>query len=145
MPIKEFVFNNNTPIYLQISKYYQAKVFIGDIEPGEVIPSRRELAGKFGVNLNTVQKAYAYMEEIGLIWTEKNKQSTITLDMDLIEKLKNEYLKEPLRDFIYSMKSVNIDKETVLKLVGDYYEMVDEEENREPVDEVEGDKVESKE
>ena len=80
MPIKGFVFNNNTPIYLQISKYYQAKVFIGEIEPGDVIPSRRELAGSFGVNLNTVQKAYAYMEEIGLICTEKNKQSKRALD-----------------------------------------------------------------
>lgn len=126
MPIKGFAFNNNTPIYLQISKYYQAKVFIGEIEPGDVIPSRRELAGSFGVNLNTVQKAYAYMEEIGLICTEKNKQSTITLDLDLINRLKTEYLKEPLMDFIYSMKSVNIDKKTVLKLVGEYYDLVEE-------------------
>ena len=74
MPIKGFVFNNNTPIYLQISKYYQAKVFIGEIEPGDVIPSRRELAGSFGVNLNTVQKvSYALRKtsslQLHLIWT----------------------------------------------------------------------------
>ncbi|MFR4808553.1 MAG: hypothetical protein ACLT9Y_05935 [Peptostreptococcus anaerobius] len=66
------------------------------------------------------------MEEIGLICTEKNKQSTITLDLDLINRLKTEYLKEPLMDFIYSMKSVNIDKKTVLKLVGEYYDLVEE-------------------
>lgn len=29
-------------------------------------------------------------------------------------------------DFIYSMKSVNIDKKTVLKLVGEYYDLVEE-------------------
>lgn len=134
MPLKEFIFNNNTPIYLQISKYYQAKVFVGELVPGDVIPSRRELAGSFGVNLNTVQKAYAYMEEIGLISTEKNRQSTITLDVNLISRLKEEYLKEPIIDFISTMKSVNIDKNTVLNLIADYYDKVGVEKDEEEDD-----------
>jgi len=134
LPLKEFIFNNNTPIYLQISKYYQAKVFVGELVPGDVIPSRRELAGSFGVNLNTVQKAYAYMEEIGLISTEKNRQSTITLDVNLISRLKEEYLKEPIIDFISTMKSVNIDKNTVLNLIADYYDKVGVEKDEEEDD-----------
>jgi len=134
LPLRDFIFNNNTPIYLQISKYYQAKVFVGELVPGDVIPSRRELAGSFGVNLNTVQKAYAYMEEIGLISTEKNKQSTITLDINLISRLKEEYLKEPIIDFISTMKSVNIDKNTVLNLIADYYDKVGVQEDEEEDD-----------
>ena len=126
MNISEFNFNNNTPIYLQIAKYFQAKVFIGELSPGDVIPSRRELAGEARVNLNTVQKAYSFMEEIGLIKTEKNRFSAITDNKNVIEELRNEFIKEPLENFILTMKSVNITKEQVLGLIDREFDNINE-------------------
>ncbi|MBP1998890.1 GntR family transcriptional regulator [Peptostreptococcus canis] len=121
-----FEFNNNSPIYLQITKFFEAMVFLGELKPGDLIPSRRELAGEMRVNLNTVQKSYAYMEEIGLITTEKNRYSVITKDTDKIEELKNNYIKEPLIIFLKTMKSINISKDSVLELIDKYYDIVDE-------------------
>ena len=97
--------------------------------PGDVIPSRRELASILKVNLNTVQKSYSYMEDIGLIKTEKNKHSIITYNKEIIESLKNEFLKEPLYKFIITMKSVNISKERVLELIDKEYDKVECENN----------------
>ena len=97
--------------------------------PGDVIPSRRELASILKVNLNTVQKSYSYMEDIGLIKTEKNKHSIITYNKEIIESLKNEFLKEPLYKFILTMKSVNISKERVLELIDKEYDKVECENN----------------
>ncbi len=121
-----FEFNNNSPIYLQIAKFFEAMVFLGELKPGDLIPSRRELAGEMRVNLNTVQKSYAYMEEIGLITTEKNRYSVITKDTDKIEELKNNYIKEPLIIFLKTMKSINISKDSILELIDKYYDIVDE-------------------
>lgn len=121
-----FEFNNNSPIYLQITKFFEAMVFLGELKPGDLIPSRRELAGEMRVNLNTVQKSYAYMEEIGLITTEKNRYSVITKDTDKIEELKNNYIKEPLIIFLKTMKSINISKDSILGLIDKYYDIVDE-------------------
>lgn len=121
-----FEFNNNSPIYLQITKFFEAMVFLGELKPGDLIPSRRELAGEMRVNLNTVQKSYAYMEEIGLITTEKNRYSVITKDTDKIEELKNNYIKEPLIIFLKTMKSINISKDSILELIDKYYDIVDE-------------------
>lgn len=129
MEVHDFYFDNNTPIYIQISKLFQSKVFIGDLMPGDVIPSRRELASILKVNLNTVQKSYSYMEDIGLIKTEKNKHSIITYNKEIIESLKNEFLKEPLYKFIITMKSVNISKERVLELIDKEYDKVECENN----------------
>lgn len=126
MNISEFNFNNNIPIYLQIAKYFQAKVFIGELSPGDVMPSRRELAGEARVNLNTVQKAYAFMEDIGLIKTERNRFSSITDNKNIIENLRNEFIKEPLENFILTMKSVNISKEQVLKLIDKEFDNIKE-------------------
>lgn len=124
MNFSEFNFNNSTPIYLQIAKYFQAKVFIGELSPGDVIPSRRELAGEARVNLNTVQKAYSFMEDIGLIKTEKNRFSTITDNKKIIEDLRHEFIKEPLESFILTMKSVNISKKQVLELIDSEFDKI---------------------
>ncbi|WP_314970694.1 GntR family transcriptional regulator [Peptostreptococcus stomatis] len=124
--MKEIKFNNNSPIYLQISKYFESRVFLGELEPGSLIPSRRELAGLLGVNLNTVQKAYSYMDEIGLIITEKSKGSVITSDLDKLKDLREDYIKEPLIDFIASMKSINIPKDKVIDLLDQYYDEIKE-------------------
>ncbi|MEG0249759.1 MAG: GntR family transcriptional regulator [Peptostreptococcus sp.] len=127
----DFNLNNSSPIYLQISKYFQAKVFVGELEPGDIIASRRELASSIRVNLNTVQKAYAHMEEIGLIKTEKNRHSMITDDLKALDLLKEEYIKEPLDIFIKTMKSINISKEQVLNLISTYYDKIDSAESLE--------------
>nr|WP_314278011.1 GntR family transcriptional regulator [uncultured Peptostreptococcus sp.] len=116
-------FNNKSPIYLQIANYFVLKVLLGELIPGSLIPSRRDLAGQFGVNLNTVQKAYSYMNEIGLIVTERNKGSMITHDITRLKSLKEDYIKEPLINFISSMKSANISKEITIDLVNKYYDM----------------------
>lgn len=128
---KTFEFNNNSPIYLQITKFFEAMVFLGELKPGDLIPSRRELAGEIRVNLNTVQKSYAYMEDIGLITTEKNRYSIITKDIDKIEELKKSYIKEPLITFLKTMKSINISKDSILGLIDKYYDIVDEMEDLE--------------
>ena len=125
--MKEIKFNSNSPIYLQISKYFESKVFLGELESGSLIPSRRELAGIFRVNLNTVQKAYSYMDEIGLIITEKSKGSVITNDLERLHQLRDDYIKEPLIEFIKSMKSINIGKEKVIELLDQYYDETKEE------------------
>ena len=125
--MKEIKFNSNSPIYLQISKYFESRVFLRELEPGSLIPSRRELAGILGVNLNTVQKAYSYMDEIGLIITGKSKGSVITSDLERLHQLRDDYIKEPLIEFISSMKSINIDKEKVIELLDQYYDETKEE------------------
>ncbi|MDX5700556.1 GntR family transcriptional regulator, partial [Clostridioides difficile] len=39
-----FELDNTTPIYLQIVKYIKRQIVIGELKPGETIPSRREMA-----------------------------------------------------------------------------------------------------
>ncbi|MDY4128411.1 MAG: GntR family transcriptional regulator [Peptostreptococcus porci] len=123
---KSIIFNNNSPIYLQITKNFEAMVFVGKLVCGDVIPSRRELAAELKVNLNTVQKAYSYMEDIGLICTEKNRLSKITSDLSVISELKKQYIKEPVIDFIRTMKSINTEKKEVIQLIDYYYDNFDE-------------------
>ena len=49
--------NSDRPIYTQILEVIKMRIITGVYQPGEKIPSVRELAMQAGVNPNTMQKA----------------------------------------------------------------------------------------
>lgn len=110
-------FNNRDPVYLQIVRYFKEKIAVGELKPGEEIPSRRELANRMKVNPNTAQRAYKEMEEQGLIYTEKNHPSRITSDNMILGKVRDELLGEAVDMFVTSVRSINVPVEELLDLV----------------------------
>ena len=114
-------FNNRDPVYLQIVRYFKEKIAIGELEPGQEIPSRRELANRMKVNPNTAQRAYKEMEEQGLIYTEKNHPSKITTDNKILGQVRTELLVEAVDQFVTSVRSINVPVEELLDLVKEKY------------------------
>ncbi|MFC4321479.1 GntR family transcriptional regulator [Litchfieldia salsa] len=110
-------FNNRDPVYLQIVRYFKEKIAIGELKPGEEIPSRRELANRMKVNPNTAQRAYKEMEEQGLIYTEKNHPSKITTDNKVLGMVREELLVEAVDVFVTSVRSINVPVDELLDLV----------------------------
>jgi GntR family transcriptional regulator len=121
-------FNNRDPVYLQIVRYFKEKIAVGELVPGEEIPSRRELANRMKVNPNTAQRAYKEMEEQGLIYTEKNHPSKITTDNKVLGKVRDELLVEAVDMFVTSVRSINVPVEELLDLVRVKYTANDDKE-----------------
>ena len=61
--------DSDRPIYAQILEIIQMQIISGKYQPGDKIPSVRELAADAGVNPNTMQKALSELERSGLILT----------------------------------------------------------------------------
>ena len=78
-------FNNRDPVYVQVIRHFKEQIAKGYFEPGQEIPSRRELANQLKINPNTAQRAYKEMEEQGLIFTEGNLPSRITKDEQVLK------------------------------------------------------------
>lgn len=117
----KFELDNKSPIYLQIIKYIKQQIVIGELNPGDTVPSRREMALELNVNLNTVQRAYKEMGEMGIINTFKNYQSNITTDKEILNNIKMELIDESLDTFIENMKSIKLTKEEVMKIIDEKY------------------------
>ena len=49
---------SSVPIYIQIEDSIHSLIAAGQIQPGEQLPTIRELAADIRVNLNTVARAY---------------------------------------------------------------------------------------
>lgn len=72
------------PIYAQLVERIQKEIVSGKYQPGEKLPSVRDLAAVAAVNPNTMQKAFAELERSGLIVTQRTSGRTVTEDTELI-------------------------------------------------------------
>jgi GntR family transcriptional regulator len=120
-------FNNRDPVYIQVIQHFKEQIATGVFEPGQEIPSRRELANRLKINPNTAQRAYKEMEEQGLIYTERNLPSRITKDDAVIKVVREELIVEAVNSFIASVQSINIPLDEVLDLVKKKYETFQDE------------------
>lgn len=59
--------SSGVPIYRQIMDQVRALIVSRRLEPGEMLPSIRQLAASLEVNMMTVSKAYARLEVEGLL------------------------------------------------------------------------------
>lgn len=55
------------PLYLQIRGQVIAAIATGELVPGTALPSVRSLASDLGINLHTVNKAYAVLRDEGYV------------------------------------------------------------------------------
>lgn len=110
-------FNNRDPVYVQVIRHFKEQIAKGYFEPGQEIPSRRELANQMKINPNTAQRAYKEMEEQGLIFTEGNMPSCITRDEAVLKSVREELMMEAVDVFLRSIKSIDVPLAEVLDLV----------------------------
>ena len=116
-----FMPNDREPVYLQIIRYIKQKVVRGELNPGDTIPSRREMAQILKVNPNTVQNSYMEMEEMGIINTITSYQSRITTDENIISQIRHDLITESMEVFIENMKAINVKKEELIEIIKDKY------------------------
>lgn len=114
--------DKRSPVYIQVIDYFKQRIASGQMEIGEEMPSRRELANQLKINPNTVQKAFRGMEELGLIITEGNLPSRVTDNQVIIKQLKNELVSDAVDEFVQTVKAINMPVEDVIELIKDKYE-----------------------
>ena len=70
-------------MYVQIMEQIRQRVAVGDWQPGQEIPSIRQLAVDLRVSVITVKRAYLELEREGVIVTQQGKGSIVAERSDL--------------------------------------------------------------
>jgi GntR family transcriptional regulator len=86
---------SSVPIYIQIEDSIHSLIAAGQLQPGEQLPTIRELAADIRVNLNTVARAYFELDKEGVISTQRGKGTFVSgvPDQKQIEKKRAKLLK----------------------------------------------------
>lgn len=66
-------YRDSRPIYTQIIDGFREQIATGVLQPGEKLPSVRELAAALTINPNTIQRSYRQLEVEGWIATMPGK------------------------------------------------------------------------
>lgn len=110
-------FDKAQPIYLQIIDKIKKALARGSLNPGDKLPSQRELALTLGVNPNTIQRVYREMEQMGLTETLRGQGTYIKQGDDLVKMVRSEMVNTVAENFINEMLALGCSKEEIMTLV----------------------------
>ena len=113
-------FNSADAIYMQLRNQIIMGIATSQIHEGESLPSVRQLAEEVGINMHTVNKAYALLREEGIIHLDRRRGAIIAIDMNKLQALED--MKRQLTVVLAKGRCKNITKEDVYTLVDEIFE-----------------------
>ncbi len=117
-------FSKDKPIYIQIIEYMQKGIISGEYKPGDKLPPVREMAVSAAVNPNTMQKALQELEKDNLLFTKRTSGRFITEDTNMIDELKESFVRKQIFDFYKKMQSIGLTKQEIIIYVKKTFEEV---------------------
>jgi len=107
-------FDDRLPIYRQIILQFNRAFVRGDIQPGDRIPSIRELSASLRVNTNTIQRVYQEMERDGIISSKRGTGYYFTEDSKMTDKIRKDLTLESVQRFVLEMRALGLEKKEIL-------------------------------
>ena len=104
----EWNFKNGIPIYSQIMDEMTMRIASGAYAPGDKLPSVRDLAMEAGVNPNTMQKAMAELERIGLVYSERTSGRFVTKEEKILEELHESLAKKYFDELSEKLRKIGM-------------------------------------
>lgn len=119
-------FKAGKPVYLQLVDQIRYAAAAGRLRPGEPLPSIRPLAEELRVNRNTIAKAYAELENQGVIETLPGKGCFLKANSSPFTKpIRDKLLLTEIDEAVVMAHHLQIDRDKFLALVQerlDYFE-----------------------
>ena len=113
-------FNSTEAIYMQLRNQVIFGIATAKLQDGDSLPSVRQLADEIGINMHTVNKAYALLREEGIIQLDRRRGAVIAIDMNKLQALED--MKCQLSVVLAKGRCKNITKEDVYTLVDEIFE-----------------------
>jgi GntR family transcriptional regulator len=119
-------FKSGKPVYLQLVDQIRYAAASGVLQAGEPLPSIRPLAEELRVNRNTIAKAYAELENQGVIETQPGKGCFLRENSSPFTKpIRQKLLVAEIDEAVVMAHHLQVDREKFLALVQerlDYFE-----------------------
>ena len=110
-------YRDGRPFYEQVKDDLRRLVVTGAIQPGEKLPSVRELAGQLAINPNTIQRAYRELEAEGYIVSVPGKGSFAAQREQADDPRRGELLTR-LRETVRELKWLGMTTEEICEEIG---------------------------
>ena len=112
-------FQSSKGIFLQIADNLCHQILEGQLNPGDRVPSVRDLAAEFEVNRNTVMRTYTILQESGIFDNKRGIGFFIAENaLELVRaNEKASFFSHDLPDFIRKIKLLKLNSTDLNELV----------------------------
>ena len=108
----EIDFNSEEAIYMQLRNQIILGIATSRLQDGDTLPSVRQMAECIGINMHTVNKAYAVLRKEGIVSIDRRKGAVICIDSNKLLAL------EEMRQNLYI-----IPRQEAHRLLDEIYDM----------------------
>lgn len=115
----EIDFNSGEALYIQLCNQIIMGIAMEQICEGDALPSVRQLAETIGINMHTVNKAYAVLREEGYLSLDRRRGAVIVQDCNKVKALED--MRNTLRMAIARGVCKNISRDEIHALVDQIY------------------------
>lgn len=113
---------SSKPIYEQVVDGIKENIIKGILQPGDKLPSVREMSAMLTTNPNTISKAYKELERQKAIETIKGKGTYVASDYKpKIDEDKLEILEKKIKDILIEAHYMGMEKDEVINLLEKIY------------------------
>ncbi len=113
-------FNSDEAIYMQLRNQIIMGIAMKQFHEGDLLPSVRTLAEDIGINMHTVNKAYAVLRQEGFVKVDRRRGACISIDIDKLEAMQE--LRQDLAVILAKAHCKRISREEVHALIDQIYE-----------------------
>lgn len=116
----EILLNNTSmvPIYEQLVSQIKSHILSRTLQPGDLLPSVRALAGDLKISALTVKKAYDFLENEGFVVTVHGKGSYVSaVNSQLAEEYAAKKIEDCFSEAIDRARAAGFGREEILTMV----------------------------
>ena len=115
--------HSGVPIYRQIISQILYAVARGELEPGNQLPTVRQLAVELSVNPNTITKAYKELEIRGNLETQQGTGTFISnAEVEISPQEKERALTDLCRDVVGRAQAHGLEVDEIIEALGEFRE-----------------------
>jgi GntR family transcriptional regulator len=119
-------FKSGKPVYLQIVDQVKSMSASGALRAGEALPSIRPLAEALRLNRNTVAKAYAELESLGVIETVPGRGCFLKANQSPLRKeVRRRLLMEEIDQVIVAAHHLQVNDREFIEMIRERMEALD--------------------
>ena len=123
----QLTFKSGVPVYRQLVEQVRTAVASGTLQPGDALPSIRPLAEDLRVNRNTIAKAYAELESLGVIETAAGKGCFVRAGHSPLRKeVRRKLLADRVDDAVVHAHHMQIGREEFIRLAEERFDVLEQ-------------------
>ena len=117
-------FQSDEALYIQLRNQIILGIATSTLREGDVLPSVRQLAEDIGINMHTVNKAYAVLRQEGFVTIDRRRGAIVSLDVDKLQAL--DEMQKNLRVLLAKGRCKNITRQEIHDMVDEIFDGYDD-------------------